>query len=193
MPKKAKVLDPAEDFESPVRRQPSLTSEQPDGPEEGPPTVQNGKTLMQFVRLRPTKETDGERLLRLEMSCGLTGENVEQFSKDIRDAYEMLASNEKTLKGIDLANVEAQTVAIYEASDDAKPSLRAAGVKPQRVSVTVVEETGSTAARDVIRLSMSLPIPQTPDAGAWALRMHGELVWVEMFDTQAGLGLKASA
>jgi len=190
MPKKKKVLDPVKDFENPVRKQPSLTTEQQDGPDEGPPTVQNGKTLMQFVRVRPTKETNGERLLRFEMSCGLSNENLEQFPEDIRDAYRMLASNEKTLKGIDLANVEPQTIAIFEASDDAKPSLKAAGIKPQRVSVTVVEETGSTAARDVIRLAMSLPIPQTPDAGAWALRMHGELVWVELFDTQAGLGLK---
>ena len=184
------MLDPAEDFENPVTRQTSLTTEQPDGPEEGPPSVVNGKTLMQFVRLRPTKETNGERLLRLEMSCGLTSENLEQFTEDIRQAYQMLSNNPKTLKGIDLANVEAQTVKIYEASDDDSPALEAAGIKPQRVSVTVVEETGSTAARDVIRLAMSLPVPQTPKAGAWALRMHGELVWVEMYDTQAGLGLK---
>ncbi len=187
---KGKKLDPLEDFENTTRREPSLTSEAAPGREFLPVTVQNGKTVMQFVRLRPTKEANGERLLRFEMSCALTKENLDQFPVDIRHAYDMLAANNETVKAIDLAHVESQTVKIYEASDDDAPALEAAGVKPQRVSVTVVEETGSTAARDVIRLAMSLPIPQTPKAGAWALRMHGELVWVQMQDTQGALGLQ---
>lgn len=182
-----KPLDPAADFENPVRREPSLEAEKPEP--TAAPTVLNGKVLMQFVRLRPTKETDGERLLRLEMSCALTEENLASFPADIVGAYKLLAKNSATLKGLDLSSVEPQTVELFEVSDDATPALRATAIKPQKVSVAIIEETGSTAARNVIRLSMSLPVPQTPDAGAWALRMHGELVWVEMRDTQGALGL----
>jgi hypothetical protein len=180
------VLDPVDDFDTPVRREPEQTT-MPAG-EPGPPQeVQNGMVLMQFVHVKPSKDRSGKKFIGLELSVGLTDESAALFGKAIEDRYEILR-DDAGVKDLSITDMGAHTIDVAIAAD-MKPVIHAT-ILPERVGLSAVQEKGSGEERTVIRLSFVAPVPQTDPIALWGCNNHGELVWISMGALQGKLSLE---
>lgn len=187
------ILDPVKDFEQPVRKDPSSQETQQEnlpGVEQGesapPPSVNGKKCVAHFVRLRPEQD-EGQRFLHFEMALQLSQEVTEILPEIFQDAWSTL-SNDSAIKRLDLACEDPMNWNIYlEPGDEAPATL--IGLVPRKVRVQSVEETGSTKSRQVIRLSFAIVIPQDYILARWALENHGNLVWLEVEETNRRLPL----
>ena len=180
-----KALDPVEDFENPVRRDASLEAMN-DVPARA--HVAGKKALMHFVRVRPVKLKDGTRQLKLELSFPLSEPHLKLFGSVIGRAFQALQpANDDEFKSVEIGRLGPHILRLYEVSDQGAPSVEESSVRPESIVLRTVEETGTGAEQDVTRLSVVVPITQTRDGGDWCLRMHGELVWVELVPMQGTL------
>lgn len=186
---KAKPLDPHKDFKDEpapaARPAEQLTAEdlEAEGP-EAPEQVENGMALMQFVRVKPTRDRTKTRFLELELSVGLTEKSAPLFGRAVEDRYAILR-DDAGVTALSISDAPAHTIDI--AMVPGGDSVIHAVIQPQKVNLHAIQEKGSGEERTVIRLQFVAPIAQTEELAKWACATHGELVWVNMGETQGKL------
>jgi hypothetical protein len=185
-------LDPKKDFQdeqapAAARAAEQLTTADLEAEAEGPEApeqVENGMALMQFVRVKPARDRTKKRFLELELSVGLTEESAPLFGSAIEDRYAILR-DDAGVTALSISDAPAHTIDIAMAPGG--ESVIHAVIQPQKVNLHAVQEKGSGEERTVIRLQFVAPIAQTDELAKWACATHGELVWVNMGETQGML------
>ena len=180
-----KPLDPEEDFDTPLKKEPEQGAliEQ----EEAPPAseVQNDMVLMKFVRCKLSKDNkSGKRFVNMEFSTGLSDESAPFFGREIEERYAMLRDDAGVTE-LRISDMEIHTIDVAIAAD-MKPAIHAA-IVPERVTLAVVQDKGSGEEIDVIRLSFVASIPQTDDTLHFGGNNHGNLMWISMGERQKKL------
>jgi hypothetical protein len=191
-------LDPETDLNQPVRREPSSPESEPtqeslpgaEAESTPAPSVNGNKCVAHFVRLRPD-QNEGERFLAFEMALQLSEEVAKILPPLFQDAWATL-SDDAAIRRLDLSTDEPIDWEIYVMPEDPSPAVLPA-VIPSKVRVQSVEETGSGKGRQIIRLSFSIVIPMDVTIGRWALDHYGDLVWLQVEETNRRLPLTKAA
>lgn len=174
-------LDPKEDFDQPVKKEPegSLLAEQP--PQPG---VVGNRIKAHYLKPLFSKTTKGERLLAMHMTFPLTEEHTEDslLPKSVREAWAFISKHGR--KRLDLVGIAGQRATFYLAPDidDAKLILPAA--KVINVSLAVVQKKGEGEAQKVIRLSFRLQVPVSHEVAKFAELNYGNDFWIHLEETE---------
>jgi hypothetical protein len=179
-----KPLDPKEDFDQPIRKEPegSLLAEQPPQP-----SVVGNRIKAHYLKPIFSKATKGERLLAMHMTFPLTEEHTEDslLPKAVREAWAFISKHGR--KRLDLVGIPGQRATFYLTPDidDAKLVLPAA--KIINVSLAVVQKKGEGESQKVIRLSFRLQVPVSHEVAKFAELNYGNDFWIHLEETEEPL------
>lgn len=153
---------------------------------------EDGKMLAEYIRPHYGKTSQGEYFVGMEFSFPLTEDHEDLVPEEVLNLWEIQQKRGTPRRAVDLS-VDPQMVEIFLAPDIA-PELTLIFALITHASLTIVEETGSGKARDVIRYSFRV---QHPSAGSEndALREFADNhfdkgVWIRLKEVQGSL-LKA--
>jgi hypothetical protein len=179
-------LDPNEDFDAPVRKEPEqqtlpgVEAKEADTPKP----VRNKKMLANFVQAILFRDTDDAPMLKFEFSFPVTPEHEEYLPEEVWDAWKIVKRGH--CKRYDVLAVPHQTITIAQVPDD-KDDLRIVGCQIDRPSLQVIEESGQGKNKVGIRFSFRAILERDKDSTRFAIAHDGEDVWITMRETQGTL------
>jgi hypothetical protein len=155
-----------------------------------PQPVRGELFLAQYVRPHYDRDKDDKRFVALEFSLPLTKAHSKIVPDMVRKFWKQLSDGGAKKMG-DI-EVDPHIVVIYLAPDD-KPWLTIDVAEICRANLSVVEETGSDAAKDVIRYSFRVRHesdgPVNENLREFADTKFGDSCWLKCTEIQGKLPL----
>lgn len=141
--------------------------------------------LCNFVRavLIRDKKSD-TRNIALHFSAVLSVEGAHQFSDAIANRYKMMR-NDEGLHDLNITDIPLQTLDVAGALDNKRVLHEV--VAPSKVTLALVQQSGTGQNDTGIRLTLVIPVKQLADTLAWAAQTHGLLCWLKLGDVQRKL------
>lgn len=181
-----RVLDQKQDFEQPTRTpeqtsDPNLQAQTQEAPnQETVPRIVKGFMAVAYVK--PHFEVDKDvRTCALEFSLELTTDHIDHLPKRVADAYEVILDS--GYKKLELIKVPAQHFDARLAVDDKESDL-ALDAPVEKVVLSVVEDTGTGDAKDIVRLQFRLVCELTQTVERFACRNFGNTIWLKLEKVQ---------
>jgi hypothetical protein len=148
-----------------------------------PPTVLEGKMMENFVGPHYAL-IEGERYVDLEFSFPLTPEHKGMMPRSVEEAWNFLERNGSTkVLGIEIGD---QTLDVFLAPDHEK-ELHLTAVPVTKASLAIVEQTGKGTATKEVRFIFRVRAEIGRNVCTFADWQFGNVVWIEMDDTQGTL------
>lgn len=181
-----KPLDPAEDFDKPVKKPEQLAMDAGNQESDQPQPIQHGKMLAQFVQVVMEKEEDGTRYLGFEFSFPLTLQHEKDghLPGEVVDEWKHIRKSGATLVRFE---VPPQTIAVGLVPDNKEDDLMLVAAEIRRPTLDVVEETGSGKTQKVVRFKFRAFVEADKKFWDFTFNHFGESVWLSLKKTQASL------
>lgn len=185
-------LDKDKDFDKPLTKPGTPAAEeakqqgeliQVDDNEKNPAVV-GEKIKATYVKPHFDLMKGGDRIVALEVSFPLTEDHDGLLPKKVKQGWDFI---KKGYPRLDVDDIAGQKVAFYMTHDDDEEILVLPAAKVSHASLRVVEETGTGAAKEVIRFSFRLGVKLTKEVAHFAEWNYGNIVYMEMADSQEKL------
>jgi hypothetical protein len=181
-------LDPKADFNEPTKKNPEepeqlVAEELQTEPAEMPSRIVNGFMAVNFVRPHFEIEKDN-RSVALEFSLELTNDHRSLLPAKILNEWEHI--EEGTCRLSEVIGVGTQRFDLRLAPDDEESDLEQDS-PVQKIRLQVIEDKGSGASKDIIRLSFRMLCDLTPVVEKFACRNFGGVIWLKMDQIQSEL------
>jgi hypothetical protein len=153
-----------------------------------PQTVRDGKIMAEYVRPHYGKDKHDRYVVGMEFSFPLTKEHEDLIPLDVERLWAVMKKGTPR-RAVDL-EVDPQAVEIYFAAD-MKPEISLLFAVITHATLTIVEETGSGKAKDVIRYSFRVehessgPVNET--LREFADNNFDKKVWLRLSAVQGSL------
>lgn len=182
--KKSKALDPAKDFETPVKQEKLLDT---DAAQE--PVVRNGYLVANFVKPHLERNKDDKAYIAFELSFPLTDEHKNHGLLPNRIVEGWNALTKHGFDKVSVPDVPAQMVELALAPDsiEKQTCLKMEFAEITNVSVLVVQTKGSGEAKDETHLRFRAKTEMASELWRWAAVHFGHTVWVKMQTVQSSL------
>lgn len=184
---KGKKLDPKEDFEEPVKKEPEQLAMAETAEVAEPPKslIINEKMQAEFVRPRFEKDDD-EHLTGLEFSLALSDDHNGHVPESVMRHWTHMRQG--GVKRQELTDIDPQTIDVFMVPDGkSEGSELHFTALIERARIEEVTETGNGAERKYFRFLFCAKTAQTKNTVSFGAWKHGEQVWLEMKETQGSL------
>ena len=175
-----KPLDPVEDFNTPLKKDPPAQAELLKVPAQPPSTIQHGRMSMHFVKYIPDRDKNRNRIVTINLALELEDAHKGRLPREIEDAWDDLKKG--SVKRINPDGIGNQQLDIAIVPGEKSDIRIVATVK--RASISRIKAKGKGKTRSITRLALSFVSSFDADLERFCHNNYDENLFVKLEESQ---------